>query len=181
MFNSILEAGSRNGEVRRLANGRNGVIQIHRELANNGPRAKALAEAVYNEAQAQGISIDEAYQQNISNFAAGTLAPSLQLDGVAGDRTISGRELLTVTSQGGKVKFEIKPLPNYSSGRQPQFDRFRSSYNRFVANVQKAEADLNIILRSYQNMTGASGSALADAAVQSFVDAYGIEVEGGEL
>lgn len=176
---NLLNGTSNDPSVSNLANGKNGLITLHRKLAESSEQATKLAPAITAEAERRGMSVDDLYRGQIRNFYTRTLIPSLGLEGFREEGDVTASDMVTASNQGGKIKFEIDRSffnPNTPAVQAFQTGQRVTKLQNFNNRLKKAETDLNTILKSYSNVSGAN----TDSLVQDIIDAYqwGVVEEG---
>lgn len=176
IYRSLVETNSPNPEIRRLANSNAGAIEIHRVLARDPKKAKQIGQDLADAAARNGSSLEELYINEINNLSRQSIIPSLGLSGLRRQGDFKGSEVISVDIHNGRVRFKLSDARYVKSDAGPYGrDDYNMGYNRRKSQLQKAEDDLNTILLSYKNVTGADGAALAEAAVAAFNEVLGKE------
>ena len=177
LYTTFQNGVSDDPNVSGLANGKNGVILLHKDLAQNPEKASKLAPALQAEAERRGTTVDQLMQSQFNRFNRQTLIPSLGLQGLRFPNDAKAGDVISVENVGGKVQFNMDR--NFFNPNTPAVQVFQTGtrvdqLTQFNSRLQKAAKDLNTMIKSYVNLTGADPNEVAQAAVEQYQEAMGI-------
>jgi hypothetical protein len=164
VFNAVLEGDSSDPALRRLANYKGGLIEVHKTFARYPDKAKAFGADMRLEAERRGVSLESTLANQFNRFTMETLIPSLRTSGLTRGNPLAGQDVIKVSTQGDTVKFSLDMQKVMSSEALRTQSGISGTTIQMQQVLRKAEADLNIMLKSFKNLTEGDATELATQA-----------------